>query len=295
MAAPGQRDERRRWALAVGPDGSLYAGGGFTTAGGKPCARIARWTAADGRAISGPGTYTFYAHNLPVTIAVPPGGQGDLARINIQRFDKSHANATTPIQTGYYWQIEGLNASGGTASGYSVNLTLSAPGFTPDGDDKVCQYTAGFGWDCAMSNYDAGVKTITRNGVTSFSEWAVGDDVGPTAVDLRGFSARTRPAVSPRVGAHGSGWGRPGADVTDGRPGGSRPAPVHGAALSFYGGVSVQNLLPHGTPQQVRDEVRRLIDEVGRGGGFIVGPSHDMPGDIPVENMVAFIETVRSE
>ena len=29
------------------------------------------------------------------------------------------------------------------------------------------------------------------------------------------------------------------------------------------------------------------------GGGFIIAPSHDMPGDIPLENMVAFIETVR--
>jgi uroporphyrinogen decarboxylase len=67
----------------------------------------------------------------------------------------------------------------------------------------------------------------------------------------------------------------------------------YGGALAFYGGVSVQNLLPHGTPQQVRDEVRRLMDRVGRGGGFIIGPSHDMTGDIPLANMVAFVEAVR--
>ncbi len=111
--------------------------GRFTTAGNKASSYIARWTAAEGRSISGPGAYTFYANNLPVTIVVPPGGQGDLARINIQRFDKSHPNASSSLQTGYYWQIEGLNASGGAASGYSVDLTLSAPGFTPDGDDQV--------------------------------------------------------------------------------------------------------------------------------------------------------------
>jgi uroporphyrinogen-III decarboxylase len=35
------------------------------------------------------------------------------------------------------------------------------------------------------------------------------------------------------------------------------------------------------------------MDQVGRDGGFIIAPSHDMPGDIPVENMVAFIEAVR--
>jgi uroporphyrinogen decarboxylase len=66
-----------------------------------------------------------------------------------------------------------------------------------------------------------------------------------------------------------------------------------GQQLSFYGGMSVQNLLPHGTPQQIRAEARRLMDEIGRDGGYIIAPSHDMPGDIPVENMVAFIETVR--
>jgi len=66
-----------------------------------------------------------------------------------------------------------------------------------------------------------------------------------------------------------------------------------GDHLSFYGGMSVQGLLPHGTPEQIRVEARRLMQEIGRGGGFIIGPSHHMPGDIPVENMVAFIEAVR--
>jgi uroporphyrinogen decarboxylase len=67
----------------------------------------------------------------------------------------------------------------------------------------------------------------------------------------------------------------------------------YGRALSFYGGLSVQQLLPHGTPAQVRDEARRLMDEVGRGGGFIIGPTHDLPGDIPLENMLALIEAVQ--
>ncbi|MBI5395534.1 MAG: hypothetical protein HZA91_09590 [Verrucomicrobia bacterium] len=66
-----------------------------------------------------------------------------------------------------------------------------------------------------------------------------------------------------------------------------------GRELAFYGGMSVQRLLPYGTPQQVRDEARRLMDEVGRDGGLILAPSHDMPGDIPLENMLAFIDAVR--
>jgi uroporphyrinogen decarboxylase len=70
---------------------------------------------------------------------------------------------------------------------------------------------------------------------------------------------------------------------------------AYGDALTFYGGVSVQQLLPFGAPQQVRDEVRRLMDDIGRGGGFIIAPSHDMPSDVPLENMLAFIETVRAQ
>ena len=66
-----------------------------------------------------------------------------------------------------------------------------------------------------------------------------------------------------------------------------------GRELSFYGGMSIQRVLPHGTPQEVRDEARRLMDQVGRGGGYIIAPSHDMPGDIPIENMVAFFDAVR--
>jgi len=68
-----------------------------------------------------------------------------------------------------------------------------------------------------------------------------------------------------------------------------------GGRLSFFGGMSIQKLLPFGTPQQVRDEARRLAQEVGRGGGLILAPSHDMPGDIPVENIAAFVETVQAQ
>jgi uroporphyrinogen decarboxylase len=66
-----------------------------------------------------------------------------------------------------------------------------------------------------------------------------------------------------------------------------------GDRLTFFGGMSIQKVLPFGTPQQVHDEAQRLVDAVGRGGGFIIAPSHDMPGDIPAENVAAFVEAVR--
>lgn len=66
-----------------------------------------------------------------------------------------------------------------------------------------------------------------------------------------------------------------------------------GDVLSFYGGVSVQHLLPHGMPREIRREVRRLMAEIGRDGGYIIGPSHDVPADVPLENMLALIEAVQ--
>jgi uroporphyrinogen decarboxylase len=63
-----------------------------------------------------------------------------------------------------------------------------------------------------------------------------------------------------------------------------------GRHLTFLGGVSVQELLPRGTPQQIRAEVRRLIDEVGAGGGFIIAPTHSLGSDIPLENLVVLVE-----
>lgn len=66
-----------------------------------------------------------------------------------------------------------------------------------------------------------------------------------------------------------------------------------GDRLTFFGGLSIQKLLPFGTPQQVRDEARRLADAVGCDGGFIIAPSHDMPGDIPAENVAAFVEAMQ--
>ncbi len=65
--------------------------------------------------------------------------------------------------------------------------------------------------------------------------------------------------------------------------------------LSFYGGISVQRLLPHGTPDDVRREVRRLLDELGKGGGYIACPSHDVPSDVSAENMAAMIEVLQNQ
>ena len=64
--------------------------------------------------------------------------------------------------------------------------------------------------------------------------------------------------------------------------------------LSFHGGLSTQQTLPYGTPQDVVRETSRLID-MGRPGGYIFGPAHDVEGDVPLPNMLAFIEEAQKQ
>ncbi|MBN2048343.1 MAG: hypothetical protein JW750_10910 [Anaerolineaceae bacterium] len=64
--------------------------------------------------------------------------------------------------------------------------------------------------------------------------------------------------------------------------------------LAFHGGLSSQQVLPYGTAEDVRRETRRLI-ELGGAGGYIFAPSHGVEGDVPLENMLAFIETIQAQ
>jgi uroporphyrinogen decarboxylase len=70
--------------------------------------------------------------------------------------------------------------------------------------------------------------------------------------------------------------------------------PKYRGRLAFHGGLSTQRTLPFGTPQEVRAETRRLL-ELGAPGGYIFAPAHAVPGDAPVENLVAMIEEVRGQ
>jgi uroporphyrinogen decarboxylase len=69
----------------------------------------------------------------------------------------------------------------------------------------------------------------------------------------------------------------------------------YGGKMSFYGGISIQRTLPFGTPAQVRDEVKKLIDIVGKNGGYIASPSHDIPADAKPENIAAMIEVLQNQ
>jgi len=61
-----------------------------------------------------------------------------------------------------------------------------------------------------------------------------------------------------------------------------------GDALVFWGGgVDTQGALPTGTPQEVKDDVRRNIEALAPGGGFVFNTVHNIQPDVPAENLVA--------
>jgi len=70
--------------------------------------------------------------------------------------------------------------------------------------------------------------------------------------------------------------------------------PRYRGRLAFHGGLSTQKTLPFGTVDQVRSETARLL-ELGRQGGYIFAPAHDVEGDVPLENMLAAIEMVQGQ
>ena len=64
--------------------------------------------------------------------------------------------------------------------------------------------------------------------------------------------------------------------------------------LAFHGGLSTQKVLPFGSADDVRRATQRLLD-AGAGGGYIFAPAHAVEGDVPLENMLAFIEMLQRQ
>ncbi len=59
-----------------------------------------------------------------------------------------------------------------------------------------------------------------------------------------------------------------------------------GDRLCFMGGLDSSGVLTHGTPEDTVENVRNTIKKAGKGGGFFVGPSHDIL-NMPWENVLA--------
>ena len=64
----------------------------------------------------------------------------------------------------------------------------------------------------------------------------------------------------------------------------------YGNDLVFMGGIDEQRL-PFQTPDEVREMTKETIQILGKGGGYIIAPSQEIMGDVPLENIAAIVET----
>ncbi len=67
----------------------------------------------------------------------------------------------------------------------------------------------------------------------------------------------------------------------------------YGNRLCFWGSIDLQHTMPFGTPQQVRSEVLTRLRTLGREGGLLIGPTHNLQLDTPLENFWALVDAIR--
>jgi uroporphyrinogen decarboxylase len=66
----------------------------------------------------------------------------------------------------------------------------------------------------------------------------------------------------------------------------------YGDKLTFCGAVDTHRVLPMGTQQEVRNEVKRVIDIMAPGGGYMVASVHTIMDEVPPENILAMVDAV---
>ena len=67
-----------------------------------------------------------------------------------------------------------------------------------------------------------------------------------------------------------------------------------GEDLVFWGGcIDTTRILPYGTASEVADEVKRVIDIMAPGGGFVAATVHNLQADVPLENALTLFKTIR--
>jgi uroporphyrinogen decarboxylase len=63
-----------------------------------------------------------------------------------------------------------------------------------------------------------------------------------------------------------------------------------GDALTFWGGIDTQAVLPWGSTGEVRQEVMRRLDDLAAGGGYVLAPVHDVQPEVPAANLCAMFD-----
>jgi uroporphyrinogen decarboxylase len=67
----------------------------------------------------------------------------------------------------------------------------------------------------------------------------------------------------------------------------------HGDRLCFWGSMDIQQTIPFGMPADVKNEVVTRLKTIGQDGGLIIGPTHNLQLDTPLENFWAMVNTIR--
>jgi len=65
--------------------------------------------------------------------------------------------------------------------------------------------------------------------------------------------------------------------------------------IAFLGGLSIQKTLPYGSIEDVRNESNKLLEKLGKNGGYIFSPSHALTGDIPNENIYELVQIAKNQ
>lgn len=68
----------------------------------------------------------------------------------------------------------------------------------------------------------------------------------------------------------------------------------YGDQISFNGTIGTQQLMPFGTPQEIRDEVKKNLDIAGEKGGLFCCPTHMLEPEVPWANIEAYVEACKS-
>jgi len=68
----------------------------------------------------------------------------------------------------------------------------------------------------------------------------------------------------------------------------------YGKDLVFFGGICVQDLLPNGMPESIKTEVVRRANILGKRGGYIIAPAHNIQDDTSIDNVMALFDAVKN-
>jgi uroporphyrinogen decarboxylase len=66
-----------------------------------------------------------------------------------------------------------------------------------------------------------------------------------------------------------------------------------GSDIVFWGGIDTQKTLQDGTESEIRDEIKRLLEVLGKDGGYVIAPSHNLQSTLPPQKIQLMIDCLK--